>query len=178
MKFSKSVLSVIVVLSMVAGAAHAATPPKDQGHGKVTFTGSIIEAPCSISPKDVDQIVPLGEIANKALESNGKSAPHAFEIELINCNLDTIKTVETTFTGAADTNDATMLGVTGSASGIGIVLTDGSGKPITLGQATEGQILQNGTNTLVFSAYVQGDGASAIIPGTFSSVTNFTLQYN
>lgn len=176
MKFNKAILAMSIGLVMVAGAANAAST--DQGHGKITFTGSIIDAPCSIAAKDVDQIVPLGEIANKALENGGKSEPHQFDIELVNCDLGTIKTVSSTFTGAADTNDDSMLGITGSASGAGIVLTDGSGKPIVLGTATDGQILQDGTNTLVFSAYLQGDGASSVVPGTFSSVTNFTLQYN
>ncbi|HEY1847464.1 MAG TPA: fimbrial protein [Buttiauxella sp.] len=178
MKFNKTILAMAMGFSMVAGAANAAGTTTDQGHGKVTFTGSIIDAPCSIAAKDVDQIVPLGEIANKSLESGGKSEPHPFDIELVNCDLGTVQTVTTTFTGAADTNAPAMLGIAGSASGAGIVLTDGSSKPITLGQPTDGQILQNGTNTLLFSAYLQGDGASEIVPGAFTSVTNFTLAYN
>ncbi|MDI6978669.1 type 1 fimbrial protein, partial [Serratia sp. Se-RSBMAAmG] len=31
--------------------------------GKVTFTGSIIDAPCSIAPGSVDQTVSLGAIS-------------------------------------------------------------------------------------------------------------------
>lgn len=175
MKFNKAILSVVIGMSVFAGVANAANT--DQGHGKITFTGSIIDAPCSIAAKDVEQVIPLGEIANKALEDGGKSEPRPFDIELENCDLGTIKTVTTTFTGAADTNEPTMLGITGSASGAGIVLTDGSSKPITLGKATDGQTLQDGTNTLLFSAYLQGDGASSIVPGSFTSVTNFTISY-
>lgn len=180
MKFSKCLVAIALSAGLCSGVVNAATGEGyvDQGHGKVTFTGSIIDAPCSISPKDVEQVVPLGEVANKVLDGGGKSEPKAFSIDLENCDLGTIKTVSTTFTGAADTNDQTMLGITGSASGAGIVLTDGSGKPIALGVATDGQTLQNGTNTLQFSAYLQGDGASAVVPGSFSSVTNFTLKYN
>ncbi|MHA3276947.1 fimbrial protein, partial [Yersinia pseudotuberculosis] len=53
--FKKSVL-VAAVLSLSAFAANAA----DQGKGKVTFTGSIIEAPCSITSEAADQVVELG----------------------------------------------------------------------------------------------------------------------
>jgi P pilus assembly protein, pilin FimA len=45
----------------------------DQGSGKVTFTGQIIDAPCSINPQDVEQEVKLGSIAIGALKSSGKS---------------------------------------------------------------------------------------------------------
>lgn len=38
----------------------------DQGHGTVTFTGSIIDAPCSIAPESIDQTVNLGQISNVA----------------------------------------------------------------------------------------------------------------
>ncbi len=54
--FKKSVL-VAAVLSLSAFAANAA----DQGKGKVTFTGSIIEAPCSITSEAADQVVELGQ---------------------------------------------------------------------------------------------------------------------
>ena len=61
---------------------------------------------------------------------------------------------------------------------IGRVL-DGAGKPITLGAATAPQDLQEGNNTLLFSAYLQGDGASAVIvPGEFTAIADFTLDYN
>lgn len=171
---TKIIMATVIGASLLSGAAFA----QDQGHGKVTFTGSIIEAPCSIDTKSEDQIVSLGEVANKVLDNGGKSDPKAFHIDLINCDLDTEKNVSVTFTGAEDAGNADMLGITGSAAGAGIVLTDGSGTPIKLGTATSGQVLQDGNNTLAFSAYLQGDSASGTVtPGSFTSVTNFTLKY-
>ncbi|PVF11448.1 fimbria A protein, partial [Yersinia pestis] len=75
--FKKSVL-VAAVLSLSAFAANAA----DQGKGKVTFTGSIIEAPCSITSEAADQVVELGQISTTSLANMGSSEPRSFSIGL------------------------------------------------------------------------------------------------
>ncbi|EIS1618867.1 fimbrial protein [Salmonella enterica subsp. enterica serovar Sandiego] len=174
----KKTLLAMVVVAMVGGTASLAQAA-DQGHGTVTFTGSIIDAPCSIDPKTVDQTVDLGEVSNVALALNGNtgtSTPRNFEIKLENCDTSTLKTVTTTFSGAEGATPG-HLGITGTASGASIALTDGSGTAIDLGTATAPHQLQDGSNTLMFSAYLQGDGASSIVPGDFTSIADFTLAY-
>ncbi|MEX3098854.1 fimbrial protein [Serratia ureilytica] len=169
MKLNKIMLAVSVVIG-VTSFAHAA----DQGHGTVTFHGSIIDAPCSIDPDSVDQKIELGDISNVALDDSGTSTPKAFQIHLKSCSTETLKTVTTTFTGAQGKDG--KLGITGSAAGAGIVLTNGDGSKITLGKATNAQSIQDGDNTLSFSAYVQGDGAS-VTPGEFNGIADFTMAY-
>ncbi|MFZ4835153.1 fimbrial protein [Rouxiella sp. Mn2063] len=164
----------------------------DQGHGKINFTGSIIDAPCSIKPvgdKDGVQTVDLGSISNASLENGGTSAPQQFTISLENCSIKTAKTVKTTFDGAKSASG--NLGMTGTAKGASIVLTDGNSNIIELGKPTAGQQLSAGAQSadLVFSAYLKGDmGKDAegkdtdkgvdIVPGSFNSTANFTLSYN
>lgn len=63
MKLNKIMLAAVMAFG-VSSLAHAA----DQGHGKVTFSGSIIDAPCSIAPESLDQTVELGAISNVALK--------------------------------------------------------------------------------------------------------------
>ncbi|MBD8162656.1 fimbrial protein [Erwinia persicina] len=179
MKLNKIVLGLTLAMG-ITSFAHAADVV-DQGHGTVTFTGSIVDAPCSIDPESIDQTVNLGQVSNVALTANGNkgiSTPKNFEIKLEKCNIaDKGKAVTATFTGA-EGNTAGMLGMTGTAKGASIAMTDGSGKVLELGKATTAQSLQNGNNTLSFAAYLQGDGASSgIVPGDFKSVTNFTLSY-
>lgn len=172
----KSILSVVVSALLVTSAY-----AQDQGHGTVTFTGSIIDAPCSISNDTVDQSIYLGQISDATLQQNGNtgsSTPTTFEIKLVNCTLDTEDTVKATFTGAA--GKAGLLGITGDAKGAGIQLTEGNGDPIVLGQETSGQTLQNGDNTLLFAAFLKGEGdiaSNSIVPGSFTGITNFTLSY-
>ncbi|HIE0431241.1 TPA: fimbrial protein [Serratia marcescens] len=174
MKLNKIMLAAAMALG-VSSLAHAA----DQGHGKVTFSGSIIEAPCSIAPDSVDQTVALGAISNVALKNGGKSTPRNFEIKLENCELSDKKSVALTFSGAQSEANDKLLGITGSAKGAGIAITDGAGTNIELGKASKPQTLQNGSNTLAFSAYLQGASASnaVITPGEFQSVADFTLAY-
>ncbi|ANS41620.1 fimbrial protein [Serratia inhibens] len=178
MKLNKIMMAAVLAFG-VASVAQA-----DQGHGTVSFTGSIIDAPCSIEPAAMDQTVNLGQVSNATLDKGGKSKAQDFEIKLANCIPGTVKTVTTTFSGIAGAVDGS-LGITGSAKGASIVMTDGNTNVIKLGSATTATPLLAGNNTLLFTAYLQGDpkapgegGADAVIvPGDFKSVANFTLAY-
>ncbi|EKT60438.1 fimbrial protein [Providencia rettgeri] len=177
MKLKSITTSIFITLGLVSFANAA-----DQGHGKVTFKGSIIEAPCSISPDSIDQTVELGQISNMALVSGGKSTPRSFDIALENCDVTALtKGVQLTFTGAAASFDATSktLGIVGTGAGAGIQITNGGGNIVTLGTATPFQNIQSGDNTLRFSAYLKGNGGdiTTITAGDFSSVADFTLSY-
>ncbi|HGM6401966.1 TPA: fimbrial protein [Serratia marcescens] len=173
MSFNKVMVTALMTMGMV-NFAHAAT---DQGHGKVTFTGAIIDAPCSVSPDSVDQVVNLGQISNKVLEKMGKSNPRDFDIKLENCDTATLKTVTTTFSGVGSANNPKLLGIAGSASGAGVAISH-NGAVVELGKPTMPFILANGDSTIHFAAYLQGESASAaIVPGDFSAVANWTLAY-
>ena len=171
------IVSTLFACVFSVATAHAA----DQGNGTVTFTGSIVDAPCSIkSGEDGDaQTVKLGQVSAAALKNQGMSTSVPFKITLENCTLDTEgDQVQVTFTGTPDGNDDTMLGLNGQASGAGIVISDQSGNALDLGDASELTNLQDGHNDLMFHAYLKGDGASTtIIPGEFTSVANFSLAY-
>ncbi|CAI0993411.1 Fimbria A protein precursor [Serratia fonticola] len=177
MKMNKTLLAVAVVFGM-SSLAHAA----DQGHGKVTFTGSIIDAPCSIAPESVDQTVDLGQISNAALKDSGQSTPKNFDIKLEDCSFGTPAAknkVKVTFTGMESASGNGLLGITGNAKGASVAITQADGSVIKLGTPTKEQVLQDGNNTLNFAAYMQGDGASAAITeGDFQAVADFTLAYN
>ncbi|CAI1165479.1 Fimbria A protein precursor [Serratia entomophila] len=183
MKLNKIMMAAVLAFG-VTSVAHAAV--KDQGHGTVTFKGAIIDAPCSITPESVDQTVNLGQVSNVALKDGGQSTPKNFQIKLENCELisgekdpNKNNTVAITFTGASSASDSSLLGITGTAKGAGIAITDGAGKLIELGKASSAQALGNGGNTLSFSAYLQGSKASGAVvtPGDFQSVADFTLAY-
>ncbi|MGP3120458.1 fimbrial protein [Serratia nevei] len=174
MKLNKIMLAAAMVFG-VSSLANAS----DQGHGKVTFSGSIIDAPCSIAPESEDQTVKLGAISNVALKGGGKSPARSFDIQLENCQLSTKKTVSLTFTGSTSAVDSKLLAISGTAKGAGIAITDENGTQIELGKASTPRTLLDGNNTLSFSAYLQGDKASGatIVPGEFQSVADFTLAY-
>jgi len=175
MKISKIAFAMGLGIALVSGAANA----KDQGHGTISFSGSIIDAPCSITADTANQTVDLGQVSNVALTSGQTSSPKSFFIQLEQCDTSKLTSgVSTAFTGAHDASNKNMLGITGSARGAGIVITDGSGTPIKLdGTPSNAQTIGSGSNKLSFSAYVQANGAS-VMPGDFSSTADFTLSYN
>jgi type 1 fimbria pilin len=178
----KSLFAAVVITIGSMSLAQAAI--SQQGNGKVTFKGSILDAPCSISSDSEDQTVQLGMISNVALKDGGKSKPQNFQIKLENCELSNKKTVTVSFAGQKSSN-SDLLGITGTAKGAGVALTDGNGQLITLTSPTSARTLQDGNNTMQFSAYLQGevqgkeplDPKIVITPGEFTAVADFTLAY-
>jgi type 1 fimbria pilin len=191
MKLNKLASVLVIAMGMSAAGAQAAA---DAGSGKVTFTGSIIDAPCSIDPESSDQEVNLGQVAKSQLENNGTSTPQNFQILLKNCSLTettvtdpenpevttpvaTAPSVKVTFGGSpAVADDNTWFGITGTASGAGVVITDGASNKIPVGGTSAARELIEGDNTLGFSAYLQGLG-NTIQTGDFQSIADFTLAY-
>ena len=120
----------------------------------------------------------MGQVSNVTLKNGGKSEPVDFNIKLTQCDTTTLSGVTVVFSGSPSTGNPDLLGITGSASGASIALIDGSGAPIKLGEATAARPIVDGSNELDFAAFLQGDGASAaVVPGSFTSVANFTLSY-
>ncbi|MBF7981209.1 MULTISPECIES: fimbrial protein [Rahnella] len=173
-----NIQKIVLILAMASGVAMGAANAKDQGHGTITFTGSIIDAPCSITPESSDQTIDLGQVSNLALKDGGRSIPQVFTIKLEQCDITTSKTVTTTFSGTASSANKDLLGLAGTAKGASIGISTTTGDLVKLGSASPAQALLTGTNNLSFAAYLQGDGASAtIVPGSFQSVANFALDY-
>ncbi|WP_421105892.1 fimbrial protein [Serratia marcescens] len=173
MKLNKIMMAAVMAFGMSSVAAHAA----NQGQGTVNFSGSIIDAPCSISPESVDQTVELGQVSNALLKKGGKSTPKAFTINLEHCELEKGKNnVSVTFSGVESTDG--MLSISGEASGASVAIADAGGKLIKLGEASPLVGVNEGNTALRFTAYLQGDGASAaVVPGDFTAVADFTLAY-
>ncbi len=156
MKISKIASAVVLTMGVASFAAQA-----DQGSGKVTFWGSIIDAPCSIKNGYGDQRIELGQISNTLLDNGGISTPRPFNIELENCSFEKdasgnplYNTVTVTFAGGNVPNDMSMLAITGQAAGAGVRIQDTSGQPVTLLVPTSGRILGIGDNSLKFAAYL------------------------
>ncbi|KAA0512258.1 MULTISPECIES: fimbrial protein [Enterobacter] len=175
---AKNKLLVMALSSLITAGAHAAT---DQGHGKITFLGSVIDAPCSIDAKSLDQTIQLGAISKNQLADGGKSTPVSFDIQLHDCDSATANKASITFNGIAGAKTDGLdsaFAVTGQASGVGVGITDMGGKVIKPGTKSSLSAMSDGDNELQFLAYVQGSTASgAVIPGNFTSIANFMMTY-
>ncbi|MBG5898532.1 fimbrial protein [Providencia stuartii] len=170
----------VILATLISGAMSSAALA-GAGSGTVTFTGSIIEAPCSIAPGEENQEVPLGQVSNVTLAAGGSSSAQPFSIQLEGCNLENNNQVTVTFNGTAagatGTPGADLLQITGDASGAAVKIMNASGATIAVNSGNTQNYVQ-GDNTLKFQAALQGLEGATIVPGNFQAVTNFTLAYN
>ncbi|UAN45226.1 fimbrial protein (plasmid) [Serratia sp. JSRIV001] len=183
MQLNKIMMAAVLSLSAVS-VAHA-----NQGQGDILFTGSIVDAPCSIAADSIDQTVELGAISNAALSANtntGESKPMPFTIQLENCIVTTGTTpasaskVQVKFLGTTSSYDADSLAlVGGNAAGAYILLKQADGKKVTVGTPTTLQQFTDGASpALTFTASLKGNGGTAVItPGSFSVPVQFQLAY-
>lgn len=186
MNISKALLAAIIAMSTVS-VANAAN--QGQGNGKVTFKGTIIDAPCTVAPGEdgEDVTVKFGQLSKAQLEKDGKSKLMPFAIKLINCDFDSEgkfkdkNSVSVIFTPGSNGDEPNSLALTGgNAGGANIIINNGiTGKTLDLGTSVPIKELLNGPNTLDFSAYVKKSQVqgSTITEGEFASVATFALTY-
>lgn len=161
----------------------------DQGSGKITFSGEVIDAPCTIAADDVDKTVDLGEITLAEITSAGKSTPVPVEIHLTDCSLTNYTTsggvnvskVDVTFSSTATTaEDIDLLNNTTSsgAEGVGVRLLTESEQNITLGQAEEVPLIVDSTEqTLTFKAQMETISGKTPTPGFVTANATYVLNY-
>lgn len=181
MKFNKIALAALLSLtaaSTVQAAGLGGTT------GKITFTGSIDSAPCSIKPGDDgdNQNIPMGGISDIGLASGGFSAPQLIKIELTGCTLATQTKAITTFTGTETTlaEYAGSYHLGGSAKGAALHIRNMDGTIIKIGTPAADQAIVNGDNTLTYEAIIQGAADQTVnptVPGTFNVPVNFKIEY-
>ncbi|EJK3400688.1 fimbrial protein, partial [Salmonella enterica] len=182
-KVNKLVLAACVAGCMTSSAWAAAPTGVDYGHGTLHFTGSVINSPCSIAPGDEDINVPLGQVANKVLETGaGYSVTQPITIHLQNCDLTahagatsgtgtvdypSFSKVSVQFAGSADAKNADLYANTGTAQGVGIRLMDtmAGNLPLTANAASADHGLTSGDNMLKFGARLEKNG-DAVATGT------------
>lgn len=191
MNRNKISAAIALTLGMVVFGANADV---GEGSGKITFHGNITDAACSIGSDSESQTVELGQISARQLEDEGVSSPKVFSIDLENCRMtettdangDPVTVapmVTVTFGGSPalqddGTTDTDKFGIMGTASGAGVVITDASSAIIPVGGDSEARELITGSNTLAFSAYLQGLANSDVKSGEFTSIADFTLSYD
>lgn len=161
----------------------AEVPPGSQGNGQISFTGSVLKAPCGLAPGvDGDnQSIALGQTSDAQLRTVGYATPKEFKIKLIGCTFDDKLEKDTVvnvrFDGASVGGVNGFLGTTGDAKGMAIRLLDSGNKPVKVGTKSQDYTLRSGDNTLQFSAQVVAVQGETIIAGDYNAFTSFSLTY-
>ena len=177
----KSVIAGAVAMAVVSFGVNAA-PTIPQGQGKVTFNGTVVDAPCSISQKSADQSIDFGQLSKSFLQAGGVSKPMNLDIELVNCDITSFKgvggapaakkgTVKLAFSGprvSGHNEELDTSGGTGTA-----IVVQAAGKNVSF-DGTEGDAntLKDGDNVLHYTAIVKKSSANnaQVTEGAFSAV--------
>ncbi|MDS4039440.1 fimbrial protein [Citrobacter amalonaticus] len=174
---SKVLFAILSVISISSAYA-------DKGQGDITFKGSIIDAPCSISFQDANQTVQLGQISKVALINSGSSVARDFSITLEQCDASVLtKKANVKFTGTLASGSTELLAVSTAAGDVGIGLTDEMGNKIAInGTGYNSAPLHVGDNELKFKAMLKTvSGTTGTTPtvneSAFTGVAHFTLDY-
>lgn len=192
--FNTKKKTLIIALSALISAAAFADDPAptapsgaDQGSGRIHFTGTVINAPCSIAAGDEDINVNMGQVANKVLESGNKYSQNVnYTIHLQDCDLTAqtagtvaypaMSKVAVSFAGTPDSSLSELLANTGSAKGAGIRLIDANGDLLKVGDTSKDINLVTGNNELVFAARVEAN-SQPVSTGTIVSQATYALNY-
>ncbi len=181
----KIYLLAIIGSYLLMNGVYAAGPldnPSELIGAEIKFRGNVVKKTCLIALGSDDQRVPLDTVDLKTLYKYGHGRKYPFEIALEECDLNIVHDVSVKFTGNGDLSLPGRLAVTGT-EGIGIALfaKENSDERLNLGEWTEAQSLNAGSNVLKFHARVEGHpsaiAAQNIEAGEFQAITNFTLEY-
>ncbi|MGL4434152.1 MAG: fimbrial protein [Plesiomonas shigelloides] len=184
MKFNNaSKIGTLAALMSVCAMANAATSTVTGN--QISFSGSVVSSPCGIADGSSTQSVNFGTLSSGSLASGGTSAAQNFNIQLVNCDITSLKagetpgkgTVTVSFNGGTVASNPNMLATQGG-TGVGIKMTGPSGAAVPM-NGTAGPViaLVDGSNTLAFSAVAAAANGTSVTPGAFSAVANFSLAY-
>lgn len=148
----------------------------------VFFDGELVAEPCTLDPETTKFTLELGDIVDRYIYINTRTHSKQFNIKLLNCDTKLGQSVIVTFKGIPDSELTDLLSISsGTARGIAVGLEYSNGASLPLNTATPAYKLTKGGNILNFNAYVQGKPKAiqnhAILKGSFSAVSTFTLEY-
>ncbi|ALX97466.1 MULTISPECIES: fimbrial protein [Serratia] len=146
--------------------------------------GALVFEACDIQTGDENQDISLGMTPDRYFYMHQRTQGRAVNIHLVNCDTTVANNVTATFTG---TENAALPGLLAfdagsTAAGVAVGLETSGGRFLPLNVAGDKTPLNNGTNVITVSAYLQGEpGALAnqsITRGAFTATTTFQLDYD
>lgn len=171
---------------MMVGPSFADEPvaPITVNGGTIQFTGSIVNAPCVIDNNSASAVVNLGQYRVDSFSGSGTtSSPVDFNIDLIDCSVDTYSKAAVTFNGVTIDGNNKVLALTArqaadtTAGGVGIqILQDSEALPV---DGTTASTLKSFTEegvSLRFQAQYLAL-AENVTPGSANASADFTITY-
>lgn len=151
------------------------------GVGRVNMGGEIHESACSIHTDDVWQEIPFDDVTQRTLSNATTAVTRPVKIRLINCTLERKNgglwsNVIMTFDGAKDDASPDLFSVNGTAEGIGLRITNTSGKITKPGESLPPEEISEGDNELTYTLNLVRNG-NQVKEGDWFSVIRFVVAY-
>lgn len=151
----------------------------------INYSGTLIALPCTIEPGMENLHVTMNEVPTKSLYRFRRTAPKLLSFTLKDCDPTLAKNIIFKISPIGPNSDPEGLldfSPTSEAQGAGMAFETFDGKPILLDtEYTYEQEIESGNMTLNMNAFLQGKSDAianrTIVPGSYSAVMVYTLQY-
>ncbi|HGL5969500.1 TPA: fimbrial protein [Klebsiella aerogenes] len=176
------VVSSLLALLLAAGISGPARA-QDQGHGRVSMEGTIVDTPCAIDVPSRDQTIDMAAVPVGQIIRDGHGPIRPFTIRLVDCSLTPLMPGNTrpdwtrfrvTFDGA--TAHDQLFSVRGEARGVGLKIIDHDGVAAVPGKPMPAGQLQAGSFDLNYTLQLVGDHQS-LRAGAYRTTIRFKLDY-
>lgn len=173
------------ILTAAILAASTLAPMANAADGTINFTGTILDAACTVDAGSAAQIIPLGTVSKAGFVNSGDVASsHDIKITISACDT-AITRAAVRFDGLRDANDTRLLGLTsagtaGVATGVGVAIFENDGTTlIPLGSKSAGMTIAPpaGGDLTYVAKYMASTDAAGITGGTANAVATFTMDY-
>ncbi|WP_241132814.1 fimbrial protein [Achromobacter insuavis] len=187
--FKKTLLATATTAALLGPVAAFAAG--DFGNGTITFTGSVIEAPCSISAADTNMTIDMGQVSKKDLTATDKfSTSVPINIHMTGCTFDAdpantgnvngkLSKIGVTFQGTSATPTSGLLTNIGGAANVVVqLLNKDNNTPIKIGaapMAADAQQMTASNGVLNFFARLMATGVGGA--GSINSTATYSLTY-
>ncbi|MCT4715250.1 fimbrial protein [Enterobacteriaceae bacterium H18W14] len=147
------------------------------------FHGALTAQPCSVPSEDTTIPLDFGEIVTNSLYNNQRTPGKTLELNLTECDTQVADHVTLTFRGPESQSLPGLLALApgSQAAGVAIGMEMTNGQQLPLNKPTGNYLLTDGDNVITLQVYVQGEpqaiAQEAIVPGNFSAIATFDLQY-
>lgn len=180
--FKKTLLATVTTAALLGPVAAFAAG--EMGQGTITFTGSVTEAPCSVSAADTNLAIDLGQVSKNMLTGTGKFGTAVpIEIHLTGCSFAAatgntaapLSKVSVSFPGLTSTTG--MVPNTGNATNVAIQMLNRDNTNLNFTTGSSETEMRNGDGSLQLFARIASNSATAAGAGSVTAKVTYMLNY-
>ncbi len=201
--YNRLIVTMMLTLSLFTAqkgyAESIITSENETVTGKIFFRGGVYSSPCTLDAASDGQVIDFGNVSARQFQRAGDTSA-GVNVRLVfrDCFLgqasvdenvenairhrsgdvlypDRNGTVKISFNGVSDSNDSSLLALSG-VQGLGLRFSDLSGRKLLINQDNPSLALQQGDNIWEFTARLEAT-RKYVLANDFGAVLNVNLKY-